>query len=74
MILIKQPHSIFIETPLEHYISRDFFEIKFLQKGEPKNAENIGLKQGLAEILVSCANSLHHKVGKKRHHHHSRIN
>ena len=66
MILIKQPHSIFIEMPLEHHISRDFFEIKFLQTGEPKNSTNIGLRQGLGEILESYANSLHHKVGKKR--------
>ena len=66
MILIKLPCSIFIEIALECYISRDFFEIKFLHTGDPKNADNIGLKAGLSEILASCANSLHHKVGKKK--------
>ena len=58
--------STFIEIALEHCMCSDFFAIKFLQTGEPKNEINIGLRQGLAEILVSHANSLYHKVEKKK--------
>ena len=57
--------DFFLDCPIDCYASKDCFDSKFLRDANPINNSCVGLRQGIIEIVDTCANSLHQKIGKK---------
>ena len=58
--------QIILDYPIDHCVSKDNFNMKFLRSGKPKNDQCISLRQGFDEILHSDAKKLHAKVGNTK--------